>query len=151
MSSAVTTLPERLRGCLSSCPGGRGPWPGEDTRGHEAEAGTARQSGTGYQPGQRRILSVYISCSIPDVDLVVGDGLPLGLEVVIAAVLVNVQRSVEGFESQVLVLFLSGHTGVDGVKVCCVFGIHGWTHQTHSGEVELAEAGAGHVTGIAHL
>ena len=86
-----------------------------------------------------------------DVYLVVGDGLPLGLEVVIPAGLVNAQRGVEGLEGQVLVLLLSGHTGVDGVQVGGVFVVHGRAHETHSGEIELAEARGWDVTSIAHL
>ena len=86
-----------------------------------------------------------------DVHLVVGDRLPLCLEVVIAAGLVNTQRGVEGLEGEVLILLLPGHTGVDGVQVGGVFRVHGGAHETHPGEIELAEARAGHVTSIAHL
>lgn len=83
--------------------------------------------------------------------LIVGDGLPLGLEVVIAAGLVNTQRGVEGLEGEVLILLLPGHTGVDGVQVGGVFRVHGGAHETNSGEIELAEARARHVASIAHL
>ena len=85
-----------------------------------------------------------------DVHLVVGDGLPLGLEVVIAAGLVNTQRGVKGLEGEVLILLLPGHAGVDGVQIGGVFRVHGGAHETNPGEIELAEARAGYVTSIAH-
>ena len=127
------------------------PGSGEDSPGPGARAVRCQQSGTGYRPGQHLFHLDFLLLSRLDVHLVVGDGLPLGLEVVIAAGLVNTQRGVERLEGEVLILLLPGHAGVDGVQVGGVFGVHGGAHETHPGEIELAEARAGHVTSIAHL